>query len=300
MRIILAVILGLLLVLAARPSQASPLIDAAKQGDVAAIAAALDAGADVNDATEKTTALYEASAAGHLEAVELLIERGADVNQIGRFRKSPLQIAVMKSVDVVKLLLDHGADPNAATSGLAPLHAAADSGCLECAGYLVEAGADVNLLTPDGSPPIHFAKLNGHEDVVEFLLAHGAETLTLPSIAIALANAHPELGEATFREACGACHRSPKEVLHGAAPPLWDIIGRKLGSVAEFEEYSDAMKTHGGSWTYDFLNAFIFSPTRAVPGSKMSFLGLEDEAKRVDIIAYLRTLSDSPPPLPAQ
>ena len=36
----------------------------------------------------------------------------------------------------------------------------------------------------------------------------------------------------------------------------------------------------------------------AVPGNKMAFAGIKDNAELADLLAYLRTLSDSPPPLP--
>jgi hypothetical protein len=62
------------------PSQAAAIHEAAKKGDVAAIAAALDAGVGVNESDGTATPLYYAVRRGHLAAARLLIERGADVN----------------------------------------------------------------------------------------------------------------------------------------------------------------------------------------------------------------------------
>jgi cytochrome c len=59
------------------------------------------------------------------------------------------------------------------------------------------------------------------------------------------------------------------------------------------------MKAKGGKWTYEDLNTFITSPKTFVDGTKMGFGGESDPEKRADIIAYLRSLSDSPAPLPA-
>ena len=59
------------------------------------------------------------------------------------------------------------------------------------------------------------------------------------------------------------------------------------------------MKAHGGKWTYEALNAFITNPKGVVAGTKMSFGGEKDAAKRADILAFLRTLSANPAPLPA-
>ena len=59
------------------------------------------------------------------------------------------------------------------------------------------------------------------------------------------------------------------------------------------------MKAKGGDWSFDELNKFIADPKKDIPGTKMAFAGEKDDAKRADIVAYLRTLSDSPLPLPA-
>jgi cytochrome c len=62
--------------------------------------------------------------------------------------------------------------------------------------------------------------------------------------------------------------------------------------------YSDAMKGKGGDWSFEDLNTFITDPKAFVPGTKMAFGGEKDPHKRADILAYLRTLSDNPAPLP--
>ena len=77
-------------------SFAAPIHDAAKKSDVAAITAALDAGADVNENDGTATPLYSAVRRGHLAAAKLLIERGADVNAETNFG-SALLAAVEKA-----------------------------------------------------------------------------------------------------------------------------------------------------------------------------------------------------------
>jgi cytochrome c len=51
-------------------------------------------------------------------------------------------------------------------------------------------------------------------------------------------------------------------------------------------------------WTYDHLYHFLISPKAFVKGTAMGFAGLKKDEDRADVIAYLRTLSDSPKPLP--
>ena len=69
-------------------SQAAAIHDAAKKGDIAAIAAALDAGANVNDFDVFATPLYYAVNRQHLDAAKLLIERG-DMQRRGLFADQP-------------------------------------------------------------------------------------------------------------------------------------------------------------------------------------------------------------------
>src|SRR5262249_53305873 len=67
-------------------------------------------------------------------------------------------------------------------------------------------------------------------------------------------------------------------------------------------KYSDAMlmkRDAGWMWTYDNLDTFLTAPKMAIPGTAMGFAGLPKPEDRADIIAYLRTLSDNPLPLPA-
>ena len=61
-------------------AHAAAIHDAAKKGDVAAVAAALDAGVGVDESNGSATPLYLAVRGGHFAAAKLLMERGADVN----------------------------------------------------------------------------------------------------------------------------------------------------------------------------------------------------------------------------
>ena len=113
---------------------------------------------------------------------------------------------------------------------------------------------------------------------------------------ILLAKADAKKGEASAK-ACTACHVFEKGGAAKVGPPLWNVVGRAKGSVAGFA-YSEAMKQKGGEWTFDDLGRFIANPKGYVAGTKMAYAGEKDPSKEADIIAYLRTLSDSPLPLP--
>jgi cytochrome c len=112
-----------------------------------------------------------------------------------------------------------------------------------------------------------------------------------------LASANVDQGK-SISKICMACHTLQKGEPNKIGPNLWGVVGRPRASEPGYD-YSAAMKAKGGSWTYDELNKFLTGPRNYIPGTKMTFAGLESEHQRADIIAYLRTLSDNPVPLPS-
>jgi cytochrome c len=112
-----------------------------------------------------------------------------------------------------------------------------------------------------------------------------------------LASAKPDEG-AKSAKVCSTCHSFNKGETAKMGPNLYGIIGSKHAHMAGFG-YSSAMQALADKpWTFDALNEFLYSPRTAVPGTKMSFIGIKSDADRANVIAWLRTLSDSPVPLP--
>ena len=97
---------------------------------------------------------------------------------------------------------------------------------------------------------------------------------------------------------CEQCHNLNKGGAIKIGPPLYGVVGRARASIAGFD-YSSAMKAKGGSWTFDELFKFLKSPQAYIEGTKMTFAGIASAQDRIDLIAYLRTNSDSPVPIPA-
>ena len=111
-----------------------------------------------------------------------------------------------------------------------------------------------------------------------------------------LANADVGRGENSAKK-CQACHTFTKGGRNMVGPNLWGVVGRKKGSHEGFS-YSSGMQAKGGDWTYEDIDHMIFKPSAFIKGTKMAFVGLPKEPERADVIAYLRTMSDSPQPLP--
>ena len=102
---------------------------------------------------------------------------------------------------------------------------------------------------------------------------------------------------ATISKKCVSCHVFEKGGANGTGPALWGVLGADAGSHPGFA-YSEGMVAHG-PWTYDELDKFLAAPQRYIPGTKMSFVGLKKQEDRIALIAYLRTMTDAPPPIPA-
>ncbi len=202
----------------AADSAPSPLVQAAKAGDAAAVRAALATpGVNVN-ATEHdgTTALHWAVQHGQADLVKALIRARANVNLKNRYGVAPLWLAATNgdnasveallragadaettrgesgetvlmnaamsgSPGVVQRLLAYGADPNAkdGVRGQTALMWAAAEGHPDAARVLVEVGADLEAKSSTGITPLMFAIRAGHIPTTLALLDLGANLKAL-------------------------------------------------------------------------------------------------------------------------
>ncbi|HEX3666717.1 MAG TPA: c-type cytochrome [Rhizomicrobium sp.] len=96
---------------------------------------------------------------------------------------------------------------------------------------------------------------------------------------------------------CEQCHDLSKGGPDKIGPNLWGVVNRPRASRTSFS-YSSAMSSSHAPWTYENLFRFWKSPQAVVPGTKMTFAGLPSAQDRIDLLAYMRTLADSPAPIP--
>lgn len=156
------------------------------------------------------TALIVAAEFGHLHIVEILIKNGADINAGDSYNFTALHNAAeLGYTDIVRLLLSSGATPtitdnmqlspmyHAASMGhieviiellkhrpiadyithpqTTPLAMAAGNGHIPAMKVLLDAGEDINVISPaDGTTVLHYMALEGRTDVTEFLVNSGA------------------------------------------------------------------------------------------------------------------------------
>jgi ankyrin repeat protein len=178
----------------------TPLATALEEGwgDVAEIL--ISAGAAVNTKERSGwTPLHAALAASYYRDVEGTIRHEyADVNLSDWHDRQQLEkeIRGKLATRMARLLIDHHADVNATDEwGVTPLHVAARAGLWSVVELLLSKGAKVNVQTiraesgdhPEwkflylpsiplaGVTPLHGAVVAGEPNVVELLIAHGAE-----------------------------------------------------------------------------------------------------------------------------
>ncbi len=98
-------------------------------------------------------------------------------------------------------------------------------------------------------------------------------------------------------KACVACHSFDNGGPRKVGPNLYGMVGGPKAAKGGFE-YSSAMREAGGAWSYEDLNEFLWKPKKAMPGTKMNYIGLKKPADRAAIIVWLRDQGSSsfPPP----
>lgn len=186
----------------------------AEEGKVEAIRSAIDHGVRPNEIDRNhQTPLHRAVQAGKVENAVALITSGADKDPQDLDGKSPLHLALIQSnLSMVEALLEMGCDARLLTSHREnPLHLALSKGSIDLVGsllrhpasrewlnqvdsdgrgalhlavwgdpkpaiveLLLSKGATVDLLTPDGFTPLHWAATHGHLESGRLLLQAGA------------------------------------------------------------------------------------------------------------------------------
>jgi ankyrin repeat protein len=130
-----------------------------------------------NGPMDGSTPLHEAIRHSDSAAIKALLSRGADVNAPTRYGVTPLDLAALQGdTAIVRTLLDAGAKPNAGTpGGETPLMTAARVGRVDMVTLLLDRGAAVNAKTsPRGQTALTWAVTENHPDVVKLLVGRGA------------------------------------------------------------------------------------------------------------------------------
>ena len=109
--------------------------------------------------------------------------------------------------------------------------------------------------------------------------------------AVVRAAGDPVAGKKAFG-ICAVCHTIVPRMMK-IGPSLARIINRVPGTAPVYP-YSPAMKAYGRNgivWDEETLFTYLEAPAKTVTGTKMTFSGIPEAQKRIDIIAYLKQFS---------
>ena len=221
---------------------ATALMLAARSGSTETVTRLIETGADIN-AKEKgfgQTALMVAAGLDRADVVTLLMQRGADwkiassvadltslTTMVDDGTGRPQQQApgggvagVTRGYRYNELIGSQG--------GLTAMHFAARQGSARAVKALVDAGVDVNLVSPgDQASPMLAALINGHFDIAMFLLAKGAN----PNL-VSDAGVSPLYAVLNVQWAPIAAYPQPRAYLQQSAGYL-DVMQRLLAKGAD-------------------------------------------------------------------
>ena len=149
--------------------------------------------------------------------------------------------------------------------------------------FLVNPNTDVSKAYPIEVPETNTAKAKEEKEVV------------IEPITALLATANIESGLKIAKK-CVACHGFDAGGPNKVGPNLYDIVNKDQGK-ADYD-YSKVLAALNGKWTYEELNKFLYKPKLYSKDTKMNYAGLSKTNDRANLIAWLRTKSDNPVPLP--
>jgi cytochrome c len=97
----------------------------------------------------------------------------------------------------------------------------------------------------------------------------------------------PAKGQRVFNQQCRACHTLEKGGAQTTGPNLHGVFGRKAGTAEGFT-FSEAMVKSGIVWDDATMTEYSRDPKAKVPGTKMVFNGVKQQAQLDDLVAYLK------------
>ncbi len=223
---------------------------------------------------------------GDVAKAKLLLAAGASRADRGRCGKPPLMYAVNNcNVEMLKWLLSEGFDPDQTDDFRhTPLMAAAELGATECAGILIDAGADIHLINHAGGTAITNA---ANLSIVRLLVARGANLDDMSREMRAELVGLPRDGCIRCSEADYAGAKNPR---FGAANPekinvpFWRAMVKSGAcAYAARELFNDTEDETGAVWSFQ---RFGTSLTEIPDGRIIEIAGEHEDSYDPDFCIY--------------
>jgi len=162
----------------------TPLSHACEMGHVKVIQALIANGACVNDAQDQDglSLLHWAAIGGHADVCQLLIIASMDANSRDIAGRTALHYAAYGGyVNCMLVLLESKAECSSQDKeGVTSLHWACSKGHMDAVKLLIQYNASINTMehTEDRYTPLDYALMGEHFEVCQFLIEHGAVSIT--------------------------------------------------------------------------------------------------------------------------
>src|SRR5215510_11047677 len=281
----------------------SPLVEAAKKGDVATVRALIAKRVDVNEpGRDGSTALLWAAYHADVAMTRALIAAGARPNTPNKYGVTPLlQASRTGAAPLIQALLRAGADLKVTqTEGETALMAASYSGNVDAVRLLLEAGADINATdTYQQQTALMWAATEGHTDVVKALLDAKADPNIKAHVTTLTERKHADHPTGGFTALMYAARNGHEDTIKaliagGADPKLTNGDGATATIVAIVNDRFDLAKTlvdlgadaNDGSLYFAVDMHDATTDMRAKDGSRLR-ADFPNKLNALDLISYL-------------
>jgi ankyrin repeat protein len=246
----------------------TPLLWAAKIGDLPFVSKLMTLGASVNEVNTITgeTPLIAAARHGHVNVVNFLIDSGARRNATDKSGADAVSAAISSAkFEVLQTLLKKGFDIDG--NRLGPLLiSASNSGEIRIVEHLLQAGASIDYQGPDGETVLMAAVKSGKMELVNSLLKRGAKVGSADSVGRTPLILAAQSGR---WETCEALIASGYSVnvkdLRGNTPLIWALLmGHQRVALGLIEKGADVSAKNMANNNALYLAAFVPRTARSL------------------------------------
>ena len=135
-------------------------------------------------------------------------------------------------------------------------------------------------------PKLELSQRGYHLEIEESKSVAGGVQEAPIDVKALMAKANAEAGGIVIKR-CVSCHSFDNGGANKVGPNLWKVPGGPKAHRKDFA-YSKALEAAGGEWDDESLFKFLHKPSKFIPGTKMSFVGISKPEDIANVIAFLK------------